>query len=152
MWLPWTNFHLTLFCMITLSQNGWGGRPRNPVPAWAGCPGPCPGSFWRSPRRRLHSLWAACVRTPSPTHHRSAIWCSEGPSFVLVYAHCFWSWCWALLKRTWLCSLCTLPSGNYNDEISHPFLPHPILSLLFSRLSSPSSLSLSSKDSGFSPM
>lgn len=34
-----------------------------PNPALAGtfttkCPGPCSGSFWRSPRRKLPSLWA----------------------------------------------------------------------------------------------
>jgi len=32
----------------------------------AGCPGPRPGSFWRSPRRRSHSFWAACASAPSP--------------------------------------------------------------------------------------
>lgn len=36
------------------------GTPR------AGCPGPRPGGFGRSPRRRSHSLWAACAIAPLP--------------------------------------------------------------------------------------
>ena len=36
-------------------------------------PGPCPGGFWRPPRRRLHNLLAACA------------WCSEGASCALVW-------------------------------------------------------------------
>ena len=40
------------------------------------CSEPHPGSFWRSPRRRLHSLWAACASALSPTQYRSVSWCS----------------------------------------------------------------------------
>jgi len=44
--------------------------PSAPAPApagtpRAGCPGPRPGSSGRSPRRRPHSLWAACASAPS---------------------------------------------------------------------------------------
>jgi len=30
-------------------------------------------AFWRSPRRRLDSLWAACASVPSPTQHRNGL-------------------------------------------------------------------------------
>ena len=44
--------------------------PSAPAPApagtpRAGCPGPHPGGSGRSPRRRPHSLWAACASAPS---------------------------------------------------------------------------------------
>lgn len=51
-------------------------------PPRAGCPDQCPGSYWRSPRRRFYSLWAAC--TFSPAQHRSALWSSELPVFLFV--------------------------------------------------------------------
>ena len=37
---------------------------------------------------------------------RGSILCSS-------FAHCLLSWHWALLKRAWLCPLCTFPSGIY---------------------------------------
>jgi len=40
--------------------------PAPAAPLRAGCPGPWPGSFWRAPGRRPHSLWAACASAPSP--------------------------------------------------------------------------------------
>jgi len=54
---------------LSIPQNScWQGPlgPSAPAPApagthRAGCPGPRPGSSGRSPRRRPHSLWAACA-------------------------------------------------------------------------------------------
>jgi len=55
-------------------HHGWGWQgplgPSAPAPApagtpRAGCPGPHPGGSGRSPRRRSHSLWAACASAPS---------------------------------------------------------------------------------------
>ena len=74
---------------ITETQNYWGLKaPQDlsgPTLAQAGtpraeCTVPYPGSCWRSPRKRLHSLWAEVLHTgaPSPPHHRSAAWCSKG--------------------------------------------------------------------------
>jgi len=59
-----------------LRQAGPSGSP-SPSPAAAGppragCPGPRPGGFWRPPRRRPHSPWAACASAPSPAQHSSA--------------------------------------------------------------------------------
>lgn len=39
---------------------------KKPLHRFTGCLGPQPGSFWRSPRRRTHSLWAAHDGAPSP--------------------------------------------------------------------------------------
>jgi len=50
------------------------------------CPGPHPGSFWRSPRRRSHSLWAACASALPPAQHNSAAWCSERAARVSLFA------------------------------------------------------------------
>ena len=58
---------------LSIPQNScWQGPlgPSAPAPApagthRAGCPGPRPGSSGRSPRRRPHSLWAACASAPS---------------------------------------------------------------------------------------
>lgn len=47
------------------------------------------------------------------TQHRSAFWCSNGASCVLVCAHCLFSWHWAPLNRPWLHLLSILPSGIY---------------------------------------
>ena len=62
--------------------------------------GPHPGDFWRSPRRRPHSIWAACATAPSPTQQRNVSWCSERTSCVVVCAHCLLSWRWAPLTKS----------------------------------------------------
>ena len=64
--LPWDlGSSINFWQAEVTSQNGWGwqgplglsGPTSVPVrTSRAGCPVPCPGSFWRSPRRRLHSL------------------------------------------------------------------------------------------------
>lgn len=56
------------------------------------CPGPCPGGFERSPKRRSHSFWATCATAPSSTQHRITLWCSERANCFPVYAHCLLSW------------------------------------------------------------
>ena len=65
-YVPSHKFSLTFFRMFSLDHRRVeAGRalwsPPGPTPAPAeppspGCPGPSPGSFWRSPRRRPHSL------------------------------------------------------------------------------------------------
>lgn len=86
----------------------------NPCPnrdSRTGCPVPHTGSFWRSQRRKLHSLWAACA--PSTAQHRSATWCSESTACVAICAHWLFSWHWTPLIKDWLCPLCTIPMGTY---------------------------------------
>ena len=56
-------------------------------------------------------LGESMLTTPDSSQSKSIFWCSNGTSCVLVSA-CFLSSChWAPLKRAWLHSLCTLPSG-----------------------------------------
>lgn len=61
---------------LTELQNCWnwqgslgcsGPSPAQAGPPRAGCPGTCPGVFWRSPRRWLQSLWVACASARLPT-------------------------------------------------------------------------------------
>jgi len=47
----------------------------------------------------LHNL-PASARLPA--QWRSVSWHSGGASCIPVYAHCLWSWHWALLRRAWL--------------------------------------------------
>jgi len=62
--IPFRHHHLT----EPHNGCGWKGPlgPSGPLPAPAGtpraeCPGLCPRSFGRSPRRRPYSLWATCA-------------------------------------------------------------------------------------------
>ena len=55
------------YCCSVLSQ-----RPA--------CQAHVSGRSWRSPRRRLPSLWAACAGALSLAQHRSAAWRSKGTS------------------------------------------------------------------------
>jgi len=64
----------------------------------AGCPGPHQGSFWRSPRRRSHSLWAAWASALSLAEHIGAAWWSEGTFCVPVCGHHLLTWHWVPLK------------------------------------------------------
>jgi len=69
---PWIMYRIPAW----LRQAGPSGSP-SPSPAAAGppragCSGPRPGGFRRPPRRRSHSLWAACASAPSPAQHSSA--------------------------------------------------------------------------------
>lgn len=136
--------------LITASQCDWGLKaplgPCSPTPAQAGTcrggwPGLCPGDFGRSPRRRLHSLWATCSCAPLPAQYRSAAWFSEGTCCAPVCAYC-------------------LLSSHQKEPASILFAPQlqiPIhidkiaLSLLFSRKNSPSSLNLSLQERCSSP-
>lgn len=87
-------FHRSCSIIIEL-KDGWCWQgplpPSGPTPApagtpKAGCPGPHPGNFCRSSRKRLHSLWTACASALSPAQHKSAAWCSEGTSSAPVCA------------------------------------------------------------------
>jgi len=102
------------------SASAWAGAPR------AGCPGPCPGSFWWSPRRP-HSLSGQ----PVPVFH-------------------YLQKCFLALREKLLC-LCPLPLilavGTTPIRYFHPLM----FSLIFSRLNSPGSLILSSQESCSSP-
>lgn len=75
-----------------------------------------------------------CPRQPVPvllfSEWKSVSWCSEGTSCVSVCAHCHW----APLKRDSLHFLCTFPSVSLHTLIRS--------SRIFTRLNSPSSLSL----------
>jgi len=67
-----------------LRLEGASGDPQGRPPR-AACPRPCPDSFWRSSRRRLHSLWAACASVQLLTQCRSASLCWN-KTWVSVYA------------------------------------------------------------------
>jgi len=79
---------------MTESQNGWGWLgplgPPGPAPvsagiARAGCPGPHPVSFWRSPGRTSRPLQAAYASASSLAQHSSASWFQrEPPVFQFV--------------------------------------------------------------------
>lgn len=93
-------------------------------------PGSRPGGFWRSSRRRPHSLSGQHI--PGLHHPQSTeIFSdkSEVASFIPACAHYLLSWQGAPLKSTWLCPDCTLFSGIYRHYL---------------QLNSLSSLSLSS--------
>lgn len=77
----------SLLLKVTESKNDWSGQgllgPLSSASVPAGTArtrglGTYPSGCWRSPRRILHSLWAACVNALSLTQHRSASWYSEG--------------------------------------------------------------------------
>lgn len=70
--------------------------------------GPCTGSFWRCPKRRLPNLWATYDNALSPEQHRTALWWTERISCTPVSPHYFWAWHCELLKRAWLQLPCTL--------------------------------------------
>lgn len=57
-------------------------------------PGPCPGVFGRSPRRRLQSLSGQPV--PALSH---ISWCSEGIPCLWDCTYCLLSWHWALSEN-----------------------------------------------------
>ena len=89
--------------MEQLRLEGTSGGHLVQTPAWArppraGCPGPCPGSFQRSPRRETpQPLWSACASSLPPAWWRSASWRSEGTFRDSVCAHCLLSCHWAPL-------------------------------------------------------
>ena len=69
----------------TISRWGWQGPLESPAPTHAqagtptaGCSDPRPRGFWRSPRRRPHSLWAACASALALARQRSASSCLDG--------------------------------------------------------------------------
>lgn len=74
------------------------------------------------------------------TQYRCSSWCSNRISCVPVCGHCLLSWHWIPLKRTQFHPHGTLPSGIYRRWWDSPLI------LLFSRLNSPSSLSLFSQE------
>ena len=79
---------------ISESQNSWGWKeplevilsnpfnlPAQAGPPRAGCPGPCPDSFWISPRMDTpQPLWVAYASARSPSQQKPVSWCSEGTS------------------------------------------------------------------------
>lgn len=73
---------------------------------WSRVPGPCPGVFGRSPRRRLQSLSGQPV--PALSH---ISWCSEGIPCLWDCTYCLLSWHWALsengLLYTFPLDICT---------------------------------------------
>lgn len=66
--------------MAEVCRNLWSHLVQPPAPAGtrrAGCPGPHPYGFWKSPRGEApQHPWATCAGVQSPTQHRSAAWCS----------------------------------------------------------------------------
>ena len=94
------------------------------------CQGSHPGSFWRSPRRRLHSIWAAYVSTQPPIANKC---------FLIFRQMCF--------------SFCPLPLILHQMPLRRTFFILPSVFLhtdktavsLFPRLNSLSSLRSSSE-------
>jgi len=142
--------------VITFSKQNIGSQgkelKRSPGPP------PCAGRATQSqlPRavfRRLlnitregaHSLSVQPVPVLGHPHSEKCFLSSSRISRVSVCAHCLWSHHWAPVQRVWLCPLCTLPLYICMDFK----IP---LSLLFSRLNSPSSLSFSSYERCSSPL
>lgn len=97
-----------ILCLVTEPQNDWGWLGPLEVFRGPGDGGPCPGSFWVS--LRMETLQPVCQ---SPSQWKSVSWCSEGNSWVSVCASWLWSCHLALLRRTWLQPVCTLPSDVY---------------------------------------
>ena len=66
------------------------------------CLVPCPGNFWRSPRRRPHSLW---VPVAALHNQHSTEVLPDGqrePPCAPVCVQCLWFCHWAPLNRAWL--------------------------------------------------
>lgn len=111
----------------------------------ASCPRPCPFGFWmHSGMETSQPLWHP-VPVLCYLHTEKFSWCSDGTSCVPVCTHCLLPSHWAPLRRAWPCLLCILPSGICGHPCNAP-------SLLFCRLSSPSSLCLSSQERCPSPL
>lgn len=95
-WVLWKKFQRLVsivFDRFTESENGWGGKGPQGLPAptpaqarttKAGCPEPCPNSFGRSPRRRPHSLSVQAVPVLHHAQHRRAS-CVQAESPVLQF-------------------------------------------------------------------
>ena len=109
------------------SQKGWGWReplkviwsnpPAPAGPPRASGPGLCPDGLWVSPWTETpQPPWATCASAQLPSQQKWFPDVQRGPRvflFVPICAHHLWSCHWALLRRAWLCPLCTLPSGIY---------------------------------------
>ena len=82
--------------------SNWSNHPARAGSPRAGCTGPSPGGFWRSPEKENpQPLWAACSSAPSPSEGRSSSSCSDGTSCASVCARCPLSCHWAPLERVW---------------------------------------------------
>lgn len=55
------------------------------APSRAGCSGPHSSGFWRSTRRRSHSLWVTCASAPSICTAQKRSWRSDGTSCAPVW-------------------------------------------------------------------
>ena len=141
----WREF-LSLKVAETQNDQGWKGSleviwSNPPVQAWprrVSCPGPCLDSFWISSRRRIHNLSGQLVPVRGQPHSEKVFpdvqrepplfQCVPGASGPVTGHH--WKEPGSILFAPFL-----------QVFISIEKTP---LSLLFSRLNSPSSLSLSS--------
>lgn len=102
--------------LLKNSQSDWGLQsplaPSAPTPAQAGTPEHGVQDHVQATFEALQggdttaSLCSLCQCSIKPCSAEVLPRCSEGTSCVLVYPHCLLSWCWAPLKRAWLCCLC----------------------------------------------
>lgn len=69
--------------MAGLSRSTWPSPSSSrDIQAW--CPGPHPGGFWRSARRRPHRLYEQLCQWLSHLHMKSIFSCSDGRSCISV--------------------------------------------------------------------
>lgn len=101
----------------------------------AGCPGPCPDGFWVSPKLETpQSPWPTCSHVQSPLQSKSVTWCSDRASCFSFHAFS------PLTGHQWKWPISALFAPSPQAFICIEEIP---LSLLSSRLNSPSSHSLS---------
>lgn len=111
-------------------------------PHGAGCPGSISGSFWRTPRRRLHHLWATSVSVLVPTQCISPSWgrflCSSLSPFSLILALgkaqsylVLSSFAATLQAFLDINEILSLLSPGWTSQLSQPFLIGEILQLLY---------------------
>ena len=135
---------------VTDSQKGWGWQEplevilSNSGPPRDSCLGPCPDSFSISPRTKSpQTLWATCASAWSPSQCFLMIW------WKLL--------CFSLCPLPLILSLGTTERSLAPSSLCPPFshlytLTRSPLSLLSSRLNSPSSLYLSSEERYSGPL
>ena len=109
------------------------GTPR------AGCLRPC----FKISRKTPQLLWVMCDQLL--LKQQSVSWCLDRTYCVSVYAHFLLFYHLTSLKWAWLCSL------HFLSMYLHTLTKSP-LSFLFSRLNTPSSLSLFSQVRCYSPL
>ena len=134
----------------TESQNGWGWKGHleiifSNLPSQAGspiegCSGPRSGNFWYLQGWTLHNLPGQFVPVLSHPHSKNVSWCAEGTSCVSLCLVLSLGMTGKSLARSSL-----HPPFRFLRTLIKSFL------ILFSRLNSPSSLSLSSYQRCSSP-